>query len=205
MDGKIDELKKKLETYEKNFSTLIKNSPVPMAIYVDNKIYLVNNAILKLFKAKSEKDVIGKNPLEFVLPEYHHLILNRCSQRILGEELKPYVVGAKDLEGNILKLLVNEADIIFDDKPAVLAQMIDITEREKAKEALKESENRLKTLINATPDIICFKDGKGRWLEANKADLELFQLENVDYRGKKDSELADYTHPIYKEAFLTCE
>ena len=204
MNEKIDELKKKLEVYEKNFSTLIKNSPVPMAIYVNNKIYLINNAILKLFKAKSEKEIIGKNPLEFVLSEYHAIISNRCFQRISGEALKPYIVEAKDLEGNILKLLVNEADIIFDDKPAVLAQMIDITEREKAKEALKESENRLKTLINATPDIICFKDGEGRWLEANRADLELFQLQNIDYKGKTDLELANYTHSIYKEAFLTC-
>jgi ABC-type amino acid transport substrate-binding protein len=37
---------------------------------------------------------------------------------------------------------------------------------------LRESEERLQTLINASPDIICFKDGEGRWLEANQADLE---------------------------------
>ena len=69
---------------------------------------------------------------------------------------------------------------------------------------LKENEERLRTLINATPDIICFKDGEGRWVEANKADLELFQLTNVDYRGKTDLELANYTHPVFKEAFKTC-
>ncbi|MFH2123035.1 MAG: hypothetical protein ABIJ50_06100 [Pseudomonadota bacterium] len=37
-------------------------------------------------------------------------------------------------------------------------------------------EDRLRTLLDAMPDIVCFKDGSGRWLEANKADLELFQL-----------------------------
>ncbi len=70
---------------------------------------------------------------------------------------------------------------------------------------LRESEEQLRTLINATPDIICFKDGQGRWLEANQADLELFHLTGVDYRGKKDSELAQYTHAVFKEAFLHCE
>ena len=64
---------------------------------------------------------------------------------------------------------------------------------------------RLRTLINATPDIICFKDGAGRWLEANRADLELFRLTEVDYRGRTDSELAEYTAPLYREAFLACE
>ncbi len=71
--------------------------------------------------------------------------------------------------------------------------------------ALQEREERLRTLMNATPDIICFKDGEGRWLEANDADLKLFSIKDVDYIGKKDSELAQYTNPIYKKAFLTCE
>ncbi|MBF0525322.1 MAG: PAS domain S-box protein [Deltaproteobacteria bacterium] len=69
---------------------------------------------------------------------------------------------------------------------------------------LAGSEDRLRTLINAMPDIVCFKDGNGRWLEANDFDLRLFQLDGVDYRGKKDSELAKFS-PFYREAFLTCE
>ena len=54
------------------------------------------------------------------------------------------------------------------------------------------------------PDIVCFKDAEGRWLEANEFDLKLFQLEGVDYRGKKDSELAAYSS-FYQQAFLGCE
>ena len=69
---------------------------------------------------------------------------------------------------------------------------------------LAETGTQLRTLINAMPDIVCFKDGAGRWLEANDFDLKLFQLEGVDYRGKKDSELAAY-QDFYREAFLGCE
>ncbi len=81
----------------------------------------------------------------------------------------------------------------------------DITPRREMEDKLKETTTRLETLINATPDIVCFKDAEGRWLEANEAGLKLFQLEGVDYWGKKDSELAELTHPVYREAFLTCE
>jgi len=80
----------------------------------------------------------------------------------------------------------------------------DITERKKTEEALRLSEERLRTLINAMPDIVCFKDGEGRWIEANEFDLKLFELEGVPYRGMKDSELADYSS-FYRDAFLTCE
>lgn len=70
---------------------------------------------------------------------------------------------------------------------------------------LREKADLLRTLINASPDLICFKDGQGRWLEANQAILKVFQLDNHIYHGKKDSELAELTHPCYKDSFLSFE
>lgn len=72
------------------------------------------------------------------------------------------------------------------------------------KQKSEDNENRLIAFINSIPDIVCYKDGKGRWLLANNADLELFQLVDVDYVGKTDAELAQFTNEIYKDAFLTC-
>lgn len=68
----------------------------------------------------------------------------------------------------------------------------------------KEEEKRLSTLINAMVDYVNFKDGKGRWIKANEFGLKLFQLENVDYRGKRDSELAQYTE-FYADVLRYCE
>ena len=69
---------------------------------------------------------------------------------------------------------------------------------------LSETAGHLQTLINALPDIVCFKDGEGRWLEANEYDLKLFELEHVDYKGKTDSELAEF-QDFYRGVFLGCE
>jgi len=73
-----------------------------------------------------------------------------------------------------------------------------------ARAEAERERTQLRTLIDAMPDIVCFKDGSGRWLEANRFDLDLFQLEGVDYRGKTDSELAPFS-AFYREAFMTCE
>jgi len=67
-----------------------------------------------------------------------------------------------------------------------------------------EDQKRLSTLINSMVDFVNFKDGEGRWIEANDYGLRLFQLEHVDYRGKKDSELAEYTD-FYADALRYCE
>lgn len=57
-------------------------------------------------------------------------------------------------------------------------------------EALRESEERLRTLIDAMPDIVCFKDEAGRWLVANQSALRTFQLLGIPCEGRRGSELA---------------
>ncbi|NTW25173.1 MAG: PAS domain S-box protein, partial [Lentimicrobium sp.] len=87
----------------------------------------------------------------------------------------------------------------------MIANAIGVEEvRRKAARVLKENEEKLKILINATPDIICFKDAEGRWLQANDGILKIYELENVDYVGKTDKELADFTANIYKDGFRQC-
>ncbi|QED46541.1 PAS domain-containing sensor histidine kinase [Cytobacillus dafuensis] len=70
--------------------------------------------------------------------------------------------------------------------------------------SIKDEEKRLSTLINSMVDFVNFKDGEGRWIQANEFGLKLFKLENVDYKGKKDSELAEYTD-FYRDALRYCE
>lgn len=81
-------------------------------------------------------------------------------------------------------------------------QMLNRIQESQAKLATNEELQR--TLLNASPDIICFKDGQGRWLLANEAHLALFQLVNIAYKGKKNSELAEYTL-CCRDAFLAGE
>ncbi len=65
------------------------------------------------------------------------------------------------------------------------------------------SAERLRTLIEASPDPIFMKDGEGRWLEVNRAGLEVFGLEGIDYQGQSEAELSAFT-PFYREALLVC-
>ncbi len=70
-------------------------------------------------------------------------------------------------------------------------------------ESLIEQEELLRTLINSTPDIICFKDGESRWIKANKAILKLFNLTETAYKMKTDIELIPFS-PIHKTAHESC-
>ncbi|NEP88331.1 MAG: PAS domain S-box protein [Okeania sp. SIO2C2] len=104
----------------------------------------------------------------------------------------------------------NQNNLIESLKNANAQLKAEIRERKRAEKALQElvekyqkTSLQLRTLINAMPDIVCFKDGKGQWLEANQSMLELFEIEKVDYRGKSDIELGEISS-FYREAFLSC-
>ncbi|NJD39789.1 MAG: response regulator [Geobacter sp.] len=79
----------------------------------------------------------------------------------------------------------------------------DITASRRNENALRNSEERLRELIDLIPGVICLKDGEGRWLLANRYDLQLFRLEEVAYQGKTDAELAPFS-PFYYDAFMAC-
>ncbi len=67
---------------------------------------------------------------------------------------------------------------------------------------LNASHDRLRTLIDATPDLICFKDGGGLWLEANQAIREFFGLRDHEYQGKNNQELAERVHLAFHDTLL---
>jgi len=67
----------------------------------------------------------------------------------------------------------------------------DITQRKQADADLKSQKEWLTTLINAMPDLICFKDAEGRWLVANEFYLDITGLSGIPYQGRTNFELAN--------------
>ncbi len=75
-----------------------------------------------------------------------------------------------------------------------------LQQKESALELLSE---RLTALIEAIPDAIFFKDGKGRWLITNEPAKHLFKLHGFAWRGKTERELAE-ARPEFRTLHETC-
>ena len=56
-------------------------------------------------------------------------------------------------------------------------------------EQVRNSEARLRTLLDTMPDAVCLKDGDNRLIEANAVFLQLFGLAEDGYRGRTSREL----------------
>ncbi len=66
----------------------------------------------------------------------------------------------------------------------------EITGQYLTEKKLAEKNEQLQILIDASPDLICFKDEEGRWLLANQAMLDLYGVQLEDLAGKRDDELS---------------
>ncbi|QLA16976.1 PAS domain-containing protein [Desulfolutivibrio sulfoxidireducens] len=172
-----------------------------------NGIYLHCNTAFERLYGATEAEIIGKSDYDFVSRELadffrdHDRKAMEAGQPCVNDEWLTFAQdGYRGLFETIKAPMYDNAGILI----GVLGISRDITERKLAEEALRDKKEQLRTLINAIPEIVCFKDGQGHWLEANSFDLDLFQLTGVDYQGKKDSELAAFS-PFYRDAFLACE
>jgi PAS domain S-box-containing protein len=219
-DSALRESEKEFKNRSKLFRLMSDNIPdLVWAKDLNGNFLFTNKAVCeKLLIAKDTNEPFGKNDMYFAKrqrnlhPEIKdwHTFGELCanSDEIVLKTKKPERFDEfGNVQGKFLYLDVYKAPI-FNDNGEIIGTVGHgriVTREKEIEKALQEQEQRLRSLINATPDIICFKDGQGRWLEANDADLELFSLKGVDYRGKTDSELAEFTDPIYREAFLTCE
>jgi PAS domain S-box-containing protein len=65
----------------------------------------------------------------------------------------------------------------------------DITERKQAEDALRDSEARLRAILDHNPAPVFIKDTAGRYVHVNSRFEELFGLHGIDSVGKTDAEL----------------
>jgi len=68
---------------------------------------------------------------------------------------------------------------------------------------IEEEKEKLNLLIDTMPDFVSFKDGEGKWLQLNKFGAQLFEVDGIDYNGKTDREMAEYTD-FYHDALIYC-
>ncbi|MFH1196625.1 MAG: PAS domain S-box protein [bacterium] len=174
------------------------------AIYIqagDGKFLDVNLAAEKLY-GYSKEEFIGKTP-EFLSATGKNDL--DAIKKIIAEaskgNSKRFEFWGKRKDGTIFPKEVSISQCDYFGRKALIAVARDISERKKTEHVLRENHEKLQAVINATPDIICFKDAYGRWIQANDSILNLYQLKGLDYYNKSELELASYAADMYKEVF----
>ncbi|TET14869.1 MAG: PAS domain S-box protein, partial [Dehalococcoidia bacterium] len=136
------------------------------------------------------KDGVGVDIFDFVHPEDKEVVIKGFTEDLYQEERRQkYEVRAKTKDGKELWITALGTRTEFQGRLAVLLSTIDVTERKKAEEALRESEERLRALIENAPEAITAYDFDGTVTDTNKKAEELLGYSREEMVGKNVFEL----------------
>ena len=158
----------------------------------------------------SEEDVIGRKLTDFFTKESkiyaEEVVLTEFFERGYCTDI-PYQIVKKD--GKIIDILLSAIGD-RDEKGKIirtLAVSIDVTESNRAAEALRQAKEELSNyskdlekqvsirtkeitnILKYTPDVVYVKDKEGKYVLVNSRFEELFGVNNEEVRGKTDYEI----------------
>lgn len=201
---KHKQMEETLRDSEERYRRLVEDSPDPIAVHCNGKFVYINDSALQFFGGEETRDIIGRKIIDFVHPDDLGKVLKRSEDTLkTGNRMTLEEVRILRLNGEVFFAETTGSRISYSGKPAIQVIARDITYRKEAALALEENEKRLRSLINAMPDFVLFKDGEGRWKEVNEFGRRLFELETTPYYGLTDRDLAEKS-VFFKEALLYC-
>jgi len=114
--------------------------------FAGNVLYC-NESALKMFGFEKPEDSIGKNVYDFLNPKYREMIAENMAKVFKGEGafLAPYQVKTRYGKEFWIESLGQR--ITYQDKPAELVVIRDITERKKVEMALRKSRGELEVKV----------------------------------------------------------
>ena len=151
-------IEEELKESEEKYRTVSEKANDGIVIIQENKIQYGNPALGKIY-GDSVNNLIGHNFLEYILPEEKARIAEFYRKRFAGEKISPKsetILLNKNREKVYVELNANV--ILYEEKPADLVIIRDITERKKIEEDLKESEKKFRSLFNDAVDAIFIAD-----------------------------------------------
>jgi len=221
---------KALRKSEEKYSTLVENSLTGIYIDQDGKIVFANNRLEEIY-GYAEDELIGTESRNLVHPEDRAFTDGIREKRLKGEDA-PEEYEAKGLtkDGKTIWVARRNTRIKYHGSPAILGNIVDITEqmrveealresiyrvqvaheqaiiyaqqlkeeiteRKHAEDALKESQEKYHTVLEACPDPLVVYDMAGKGVYINPAFTKVFGWAPGEVLGMKMSYVPEENWP----------
>lgn len=148
----VQKTSQKLSESDIFYKHLAEVSPEAVVVHSEGIIVYANQAALDLVSAKRTREIIGQPVMKFVHPDSIPLIQARIKTMLNKHKVAPFVEEKfVNMRGEIIYAETQAVPFSFQEKPAILAILHDITERKKLEERQLFRE-QVSTLLGASID-----------------------------------------------------
>jgi len=196
---RAEEMLRESEAY---YKTIFENSATAIGIADENAMIVMGNSACERFTGYTKEEIIGnKKWTELVAKDDVERLIASNRKRLAGEKDVPASHEIKFItkSGDIKDTIINVATISGMGKVAV--SFLDVTERRKAEEALRQSESRYRQLVEDANDIIFRTDLNGRFNYINPVALRITGYAEEEFIGRHFLEFIKKDQKEEVEAF----
>ncbi len=166
----FDELKRK----ENLYSRVIDSSPFAIIIHSYRKIVFVNKSALQLFNFKEENEMVGRDFIELISPDFRNSMIKRMERLInKREEKSPVEVEVLVGKGETKWVEIFDSYVKFNDNPSIISIIWDITEK-------KITEEKFARLFTSIFDGVYESTPDGRLLTVNPALVKMLGYDSAE-------------------------
>ncbi len=136
---------------EERYRNLVEQSPDAIIVHTNGRVVYANLSCTRLLGAQSPHELAGQPVLNFVHPDFRHIVLERI--RVMTEKTEPVEILEEKflrLDGTVVDVEVAAIPIIFENKSSVQVTFREITNRKRAEDALRQANRKLNLLTGIT-------------------------------------------------------
>ena len=136
---------------------LSEQAPVGVCIVQDGK-FCYFNSNFPIAIGYTAFELVGKDPLELIVPEDRAMVMENEMKMLKGELLSPYQFRVIHKDGSIRWVMEVVRSVQYHGRRAVLGNYMEVTESKQAEETLQAERNKLQSLIDAMEDTFTIQD-----------------------------------------------
>ncbi len=174
----VQALKRRCASLEASLATGTREAPLHRLIehvqkgivVLRDEAFLYVNPYACALLGRSLEALRGASFVEWIHPEDRHRILNRYRRETAGAKVLPeWTFRILDPSGTVHWVRTRSVWVDWEDAPALLVSLMDITALKDAEERLRASEERFRTVLEGLPGGVFAHDLDGRILLVNDA------------------------------------
>jgi PAS domain S-box-containing protein len=202
------ELEEELQKSERHYRVLVENAIEGVVVIQDGKIKFVN-PIVTMATGYSSQEILSMALNELLCPDNEKTAVESISKAAApGSLLVVPLLKIRTKSGGIRLIESTVVSIVWDDEPANLNLLRDITERYEAEETLRQSEQKYRSILEDVSEGYWEVDLAGNFTSFNNAicriiGYSLEEMTGMNYREYTSAEDVDKVYQAFNQVYRT--